>query len=331
MLGRKRGDRRATAFRNSRLKRDDGFIFNTVIDTSWPMNINIAARLALAASLVLAAQSSPAADRTDENAGSVKEYVYKHSAGEPRKVEVHFPPDWDPSHRVPGMILFHGGGWRGGSLAKLRSVCQYFASRGLVAATADYQLADRDAGSSPSRKRVCVTDAKSAIRWMKRHADELGIDPDRVITGGGSAGGHISVLATTTAGLNDAGDDLKFDTRVVAYVLLFPAFDASDAADAEVDALAQVGKDMPPAIMFFGTRDRWKPGSDALLAHLRSLGNDSSEMWLANDQPHGFANDPPWHELALAEADRFLARLGLLEGTTSLEPPASGETLYRAP
>ena len=72
----------------------------------------------------------------------------------------------------------------------------YFSSRGLVCATAEYRMLGKGESAKlpkgESRKRVCVTDAKGAIRWFKQHAGELGIDPNRIITGGGSAGGHIT-------------------------------------------------------------------------------------------------------------------------------------------
>ena len=71
---------------------------------------------------------------TDAPAG--KPYIYKHSAGKPRQMEICFPPQHDPAKaKVPGMILFHGGSWTGGSLSQFRIACAYFASRGLVCAT----------------------------------------------------------------------------------------------------------------------------------------------------------------------------------------------------
>ena len=83
--------------------------------------------------------------------------------------------------------MFHGGGWSSGDKAQFRYLCHYFASRGIVSATANYQLAPKKGKQSgkgsgkgadkASIKRVCVTDAKSAIRWYKQNAGELGIDP----------------------------------------------------------------------------------------------------------------------------------------------------------
>ena len=74
-----------------------------------------------------------------------KPYIYKESAGKPRQMEIYFPPGHDPAKaKVPGMILFHGGAWGGGSLGQFRIACAYFASRGLVCATAEYQMLSKD-------------------------------------------------------------------------------------------------------------------------------------------------------------------------------------------
>lgn len=266
-----------------------------------------------------------------------KEFIYKQSGGKPQQLEVYFPSGWDAAKsKVPGVILFHGGGWSGGSLAQFRYACKYFASRGLVAATANYRMLStverRRLSVGESYKRACITDAKSAIRWMKQHAAELGIDPQRIITGGGSAGGHVAILATTNPELNDPSDPMEFDTGVAAYLLFNPALQDSDRSDPEVCALQHLKGNFSPAVFFFGTRDQtWKPGSDAALQQLKTIGNTTAELWVAEGQGHGFFNNPPWQDETLAEADRFLVKHGFLGGTGTLPPPKSGEKLIQAP
>jgi acetyl esterase len=281
-----------------------------------------------------AANKRSVSDANDGPPGKV--HIYTHSAGQPREMEVYFPPGHDPAKaRVPGLILFHGGGWGGGSLSQFRTACHYFASRGLVAATVNYQMLSKaDAAKLPAgetRKRVCITDAKSAIRWFKQHADELGVDPQRIVTGGGSAGGHIAVLATTNPGLNDPADSKAIDTRVVAYMLFNPAFALDDSNDSEVDVTRFLRRDLAPAVVFFGTDDKWKEGWDAAHAKLKSLGNTTTDLQLASGRAHGFFNKEPWRTVTLIAADRFLAKLGLLAGEPTLEPPATGEKLIAAP
>jgi len=208
-----------------------------------------------------ASKNAAAADTSPINVEPGKQYIYKESGGKPRALEVYFPPDWKATDKRPGMMMFHGGGWGGGDLRQFRYQCKYFASRGLVAATADYQMLPRSEKSAlkpaGAYMRVCVTDGKSAIRWMKQHAAELGVDPNRIIVGGGSAGGHIAVLSTLTPGLNDPNDPKGIDTRVVAYVLFNPAFYPTGPrmADDEVNIFKQLKPDLAPAIFFHGTKD----------------------------------------------------------------------------
>jgi acetyl esterase/lipase len=295
--------------------------------------LGLGALIFLCASGGRATAAEPDAPKTEPG----KAFVYKQSAGADQKVEVYYPPNWKPSNpKVPGVLLFHGGGWVGGDLSQFRPFCAYLASRGLVAATANYRMLPKGAdvkapNGELTRKRVCVTDAKSAIRWMKQHADELGVDPQRLVVGGGSAGGHISVLATTSPGLNDPADPTGFDTSVAAYLLFNPAFTARDSSDPEVDVLKHLTAAFPPAILFFGTKDSWRTGSDTALARLKALGNRKAELWIAENQIHGFYREQPWRDLTLAAADRFLVAQGLLTGPCSLPTPAEGVKLVRMP
>jgi acetyl esterase/lipase len=269
-----------------------------------------------------------------DDAPAGKLYTYKESAGKPRKMEIYFPPNHNPStSKVPGMILFHGGSWSGGSLAQFRVACAYFASRGLVCATAEYQMLTKSQASNlpdgETRKRVCVTDAKTAIRWFKQHADELGIDPNKVITGGGSAGGHISALATLNPGLNDPADPTGIDTSVVAYLWFNPAFATDDDKDSEIDILRFIKPDLAPAIVFFGDKDSWKKGWDVANSKWKSVGNNQIDLQIAAGQSHSFFNKDPWQTVTLVAADQFLVKLGLLAGDPTKMMPTSGEKLVQ--
>ncbi len=281
---------------------------------------------------LLTAHAASAAPTSADATPPGKSYVYKRSGGQDREMEIYFPPGHDPGKsKVPGVVLFHGGGWSGGNLGQFRLACQYLASRGLVAATAQYRmLGKEEAGKlaqGETRKRVCITDARSAIRWFKQHAGELGIDPQRIVTGGGSAGGHISVLATINPGLDDPADPRNVDTSVVAYLLFNPAFAGTDSADIEVDVQRHLKANLAPAIVFFGTKDNWKIGWDAAFAKLKQLGNSTTDVELAEGQTHSFFNKDPWQTVTLIAADRFLVRLGVLKGEPTLTAPATGEKL----
>ena len=265
-----------------------------------------------------------------------KVYVYKEVDGMTREMEIFFPKDHDSSKKsVPGVIMFHGGGWGSGSRVMFSYQCNYFASRGLVAATVTYKLAEKAVANktkgTESRKRVCITDAKSAIRWYKQNADELGIDPKRIIAGGGSAGGHISLLATTNPGLNDPGDPKEYDATVAAYLLFNPALSAGDAKDPQVDFLRHLKADFPPAIVFFGSEDNWmKKGWVPASKKMKSLGIKSTDLRIAEGMGHAFFNRQPWADITLIAADKFLREHDFIEGEPTLAMPKSGEQLKDA-
>jgi dienelactone hydrolase len=292
-----------------------------------------------AATLCCASFAAETAQTPVQTAAAGKVYVYKTSGGEERQMEIFFPPNHDPAKsKVPGIIFFHGGSWLSGSLAEYRSTCAYFAGRGLVCATADYQMlkmSRTEASKLPAgetHKRVCVIDAKSAIRWFKQHADEFGIDPDRIITGGTSAGGHISALATMNPGLNDPSDPKDIDTIVVAYIWVNPAFSGGDCKAPEIDVMNYLKADQPPTIVFFGDKDGYKKSWDAgPYTKWQALGTRSIEYLIAPGENHGFWNfSAQWQTVMLIATDRFLVKHGLLTGETTLTMPESGEKFISA-
>src|SRR6185503_1822467 len=108
-----------------------------------------------------------------------------------------------PTDKSPAIVFFFGGGWTNGSPGQFEEHCKHLGSRGLVAITADYRVASRQQVKAVS----CVADAKSAIRYVRKEAARLGIDPDRIVAGGGSAGGHIAACTGTIDGFDEAGED----------------------------------------------------------------------------------------------------------------------------
>jgi acetyl esterase/lipase len=174
---------------------------------------------------------------------------------------------------------------------------------------------------------LCIPDAKSAIRWFKQNADELGIDPERIIAGGGSAGGHISLIATNNPGLNDPGDPKEIDTSVAAMVLFNPALSGADAKDPEIDFIKHLKPGIPPAIAFFGSKDSWLQGWNPAYEKWKSLPGSTIEVQIAEGKGHAFFNSQPWADLTLVAADRFLNELGFLKGEPTLPAPESGEKL----
>ncbi len=109
------------------------------------------------------------------------------------------------NHRItdsrPAIIFFHGGGWNSGSIKQFYKQSQYLAEKGMVAISAEYRLKNKH-GTTPNES---VKDAKSAMRWLRSHAEELGINPNMIAAGGGSAGGQIAAATGTETSIDVNG------------------------------------------------------------------------------------------------------------------------------
>ena len=105
----------------------------------------------------------------------------------------------------PAFSFFHPGGWTMGEPLWGYDLCRHFASKGMVAISFQYRLSSVG-GASPVD---ALEDVKSAIRWTRKNADELNIDPQRVVGGAISAGAHLITCAATLDGYDDMEDDLS--------------------------------------------------------------------------------------------------------------------------
>jgi acetyl esterase/lipase len=293
-------------------------------------------RLALAALLlcgVAAAAAAPAEETKASAAGTenIKQFVYKRTPQGDLKIYVHLPPDWKAADKRPAIVFFFGGGWTGGTTEQFRPQATYLATRGLVTARADYRVKSRH-GTTP---RECVEDAKSAVRWLRQKAGDLGIDPARVIAAGGSAGGHLAACTALVEGLDAKDEDAAVSSKPNALVLFNPVLDLVGLAEAagkaatpdnqtvarQISPILYVKKDTVPMILFYGTADRFAAQGRAMLAKSKEVGN-RVELYVAEGLPHGFFNKPPWTEITARQADAFLASLGYLKGEPTIQPPA---------
>jgi acetyl esterase/lipase len=177
----------------------------------------------------------------------------------------------------------------------------------------------------------CVADAKSCIRWVRRNAGRLGIDPARIVAAGGSAGGHLAAATATLPGLDEPGEDLSTSAVPDALVLFNPAlvlapldgveqkgFEARASAERfgceprAISPIHHVRAALPPMLILHGRSDTTVPfaSAEAFAAAMKKAGNRCELIGYAG-QPHGFFNNA-FYEQTLADADKFLVSLGYL-------------------
>lgn len=243
-----------------------------------------------------------------------------------------FPTDWKATDKRPVIVFFFGGGWKNGAYTQFVPQAEYFAGRGIVALSADYRIESKHK-TTPD---VAVEDAKTAVRWVRANAAKLGIDPDKVIAGGGSAGGHLAA-STALVEKFDAKDDPKESCRPNALVLFNPFLngkgrtmtgaDGTNVAEA-ISPTLFLAKGAPPAVMFYGTADPMLEQGREYAATCKELGV-RAEVFTADGQPHAFFNRAPWVHLTTRKADEFLTSLGYLKGDPTVKLPEKAPELKK--
>lgn len=243
--------------------------------------------------------------------------IYKETPAKKLELHIFNPPGHKASDQTPAIVFFYGGGWFGGTNTQFYKQSAYLASRGMVAICADYRTKN-NGGVDP---RGCVADAKSAMRWVRSHAAELGIDPDRLAAGGGSAGGHLAAAMALVKKFDDTNDDTSVSCRPNALVLFNPVVDNGEGGYG-YDRVAQYWQDFsplnnidanaPPTLFMLGTADKLIPVSvgEEYKKKMDEVGV-RCELRLYDGQPHGFFNGARYNE-TLAEMDKFLTSLGWL-------------------
>ena len=93
---------------------------------------------------------------------------------------------------IPGVIVIHGGGWTGGDKEAMLPICRMMARAGLLGATINYRLATNK--TTANQWPAPLIDAQLAVRWLRAHAAETGLDKSRLCAFGESAGSHLAVF-----------------------------------------------------------------------------------------------------------------------------------------
>lgn len=262
--------------------------------------------------------------------GAATAEIYKTASGDDLWIYRFDPSDHDPSKdKRPAVVFFFGGGWNGGTVTQFEQHAKYLAARGMVTFVADYRVKSRQK-TAPD---ACVADGKSAVRWIRKNATRLGIDPDRLAAGGGSAGGHVAATTGICDGLDAPTEsDSPVSSKANALLLFNPVYDNSPDGYGHsrvktwfpaISPAHNITKDDPPTIVFLGSNDSLVPVATAekFDADLKAVGV-KSEVYIYDGQPHGFFNESKSRESFLdtvLKTDAFLVSLGWIDGAADQE------------
>lgn len=237
----------------------------------------------------------------------------------------------DPESPKPAIVFFFGGGWNAGSPSQFEKQARHFADRGMIAIVADYRVKSRHGVQVVE----CVEDAKSAIAWVRENSSRLGVDPEKIASSGGSAGGHLAAATGTVSGYGS-------DERPNAMILFNPACTLAPTRDwkprraraelgverlgVEPRAISpahHIGPHTPPTLILHGKKDTTVPYA-SVVAFDRAMKEAERPCKLIGYEGagHGFFNRGEAYAETLAEADRFLVDLGWLQAGEA----ASGES-----
>lgn len=237
-----------------------------------------------------------------------KDITYCTMDGIPLRLDLYFPGSMDAP--APIVVYVHGGGWTQGS--KDRQLEIFYASSlldaGFVLASVDYRLA-------PQHKfPAMIEDVKCAIRFLRAHAAEYNIDPERIGAMGASAGGHlVSLLGVTdqSAGF-DVGEYLDQSSRVQAVVDLFGPADLTVGYSSAYAGMAQhvfgttdpahpifraaspvtyITPDDPPFLILHGDRDQTVPLAQSQEFYDKLIaGGVEAQLIIVQGGGHGLSN-----------------------------------------
>lgn len=253
-----------------------------------------------------------------ENVQLIEDIVFAAPAGVELKLQVFLPRPGTRPTKEPtlGVVWVHGGGWRGAAMEGrvLWRQAAHFASRGVPGVNITYRF-------TPTYQFPCqLEDVQAGVRWTRQHADELGIDPNRLAVAGESAGGHLAALLGTTDSVVDG-----VSSKVQAVVAIYGVFDfftlkterGGEAGRAlhrddpdlmrQASPLYRADASAAPTLLIHGTADITVPFQQSVSyqQRLRELGV-RAELIPGEGGGHGHIHRPPFFDPSLERLEEFI-------------------------
>ena len=241
------------------------------------------------------------------------------------KLDLHVfkPKGWNSKDQRGALVAFHGGGWNTGDPRAFYWHAQYLASRGMVVFCPRYRIRSVH-GTSPIESTL---DAMQAMQYVRAHARELGVDPNRIAVTGGSAGGHLAAAVATVGGYESTEPGLRgVSPRPNAVFLFNPVLDTTRKGFGSrqirpngevISPIDQMQGAQPPMLILNGERDTTTTVERcmAFAEKMHQFGN-RCELVIYPNEHHSFYHKGGHLQNfadSLNRATDFLERLGFIE------------------
>ena len=226
-----------------------------------------------------------------------------------------------PDNKSAAMVFFFGGGWNNGTVKQFEPQAIYFSQRGMTCILVDYRVREKHK-ATPFES---LKDAKSAIRYIRAHANDLHIDPTKIVAAGGSAGGHLAAATALITDYNESTDNSSVSCIPNALVLFNPVFDNGPGgygyerigeAYKNFSPLHNIKSGAPPTIVLLGEKDHLIPVETAkYYKTVMEKVKSRCDLFLYEGQGHGFFNfkNLEFYKKTVSETDTFLQSIGFLK------------------
>jgi len=243
--------------------------------------------------------------------------TYKTAGGIDLLAHVISPDGHRASAKAPALLFYHGGGFRVGSPQVGFDIGEALAKHGVVTISFQYRLLD-----APATMDQIIADGKSSVRWAREHAMELGIDPDKIIAAGHSAGGYLAAATEMLAGFDEPSENRHVSSQPNAMVLWSPAIIHTEesirsrlpehAMLTDYLPAEHISNELPPTIFIHGTADENVPNERSMRLNREFLAAGvDSELFFLEGVDHYFRDPTPRAEVARLMRN-FIAKLGYL-------------------
>jgi acetyl esterase/lipase len=253
-------------------------------------------------------------------------FVYKEIDGVSLEMTM-YKPQVSSNVKLPAIVFFFGGGWVSGSPSQFELHAEYLATRGIIAFCPDYRTKSRHS-TTPFES---VMDAKSAVRYLKSHGNELGIDTGKIVASGCSAGGHLAACTAVIKNVNETMDDMSISAVPKALVLFNPVLDTGkkgygreklNGREFELSPVHHITASVPTTLIMHGMADKTVPYENSIrFNYLMKQQGNKSILEGYKKQDHGFFNysrSPKYFKKTLSKTEIFLEENGFLRGESWL-------------